>query len=329
VITPAGVNARYAAVEPYLGRLQQYVWGTLSAYCDGRGFALVSRVKTLESLSEKIESGRFSSWAKIDDLVAFAVVVPTLAEEEPVLEFLGEKFRTVDVKRRGAAQKAPDVFRFDSTRFTGRLRPLPEGGGERLIDQVAFEVQVRTAFDHAWIVTTHALTYKSAVIDWKQQRLAAELKATCEKLDLLIVAFSEAAVKIPESPWPVIEAKKRLHRFYAEAAGAGLIPEELLPKDWSRFTDNVFDLGTRCGQRLTPEEVADAIIGAVSAELAALGFEKIPRSLSLWQITLASLAQAGILKAPLRKHWPLITPELEGLYPALKDFNPRFELGSV
>jgi len=328
MITPAEINARYVDVEPYLRPLQRYLDSTLSPYCDDQGFAVVSRVKTLESVAEKIESGRYSNWMEIDDLVAFAIVIPTLAEENSVIEFLRKHFRTVAVKHRGGSQKAPEVFRFDSTRFMGRLQPPPESEGERPIDRIPFEVQVRTAFDHAWNVTTHALAYKSAVIDWKQQRLAAELKATAEKMDLLIMAFQEASLKIPESPWPIIQAKKEIHQFYAEAAEQGLIPRELLPKDWTRFTDNVFDLGMRCHQRLAPEEIASTVAHAVRAELAALGVEKIPRSLSLWQITLASMSKAGLLKAPLRRHWPLITPELESLYPGLKDFKPRFDFGA-
>jgi ppGpp synthetase/RelA/SpoT-type nucleotidyltranferase len=329
MITPPEVNARYSEIEPYLAPLQRYVHETISQFCQARGFAVVSRVKTLESLSEKIESGRYSRWSDIDDLVAFAIVIPTLADEEPATEFLQQRFQVVAIRRRGTSQKAPDVFRFDSSRFVGRWQAPPGSDKPRPIDQISFEVQVRSAFDHAWIVTTHALTYKSPVIDWKQQRLAAEMKATAEKLDLLIAAFQEASTRIPESPWPIIDAKKRIHRFFETAAQNGQIPVELLPKDWSRFTDNVYELGRHCGVKPTPDAVAQMISEAVRAELAELGSEKLPRSLSLWQITLASLSKAGLLRAPLTRHWPLITSEMEALYPALKDFNPRFNFGST
>ena len=80
----------------------------------------------------------------------------------------------------------------------------PEETGTESINKISFEVQIRTAFDPAWVVTTHALSYKSSVVDWKQQRLAAELKATAEKMDLLILAFQEASLKIEESRWPAI-----------------------------------------------------------------------------------------------------------------------------
>lgn len=327
MITPAEVNGKYTSVEPYLTPLQLTVRETLSVFCQKKQFAMVSRVKTLESLCEKIESGRYSSWTGIEDLVAFAVVIPTLSEEEEVIRFLGDVFRTVALKRRGSTRKAPDVFRFDSTRFVGKLRVPPGEPAARAIDQISFEVQVRTAFDHAWVVTTHALAYKTAVIDWKQQRLAAELKATAEKMDLLILAFQDASTRIQESPWPTISAKKEIHAFFAGAATEKRFPQELVPKDWSRFTDNVYDLGSRCGHRLKPDQISELIVKAVTAELAALGREKVPLSLSLWQLTLASLVKAGALHSPVPDYWPLITPQLEELYPSVRHLSPRFDFG--
>jgi ppGpp synthetase/RelA/SpoT-type nucleotidyltranferase len=328
VITPAEINSRYTLVKPYLDSLQQNVRETLSPYSEQNSFALIYRTKTLQSLSEKIESGRYASWGEIDDLVAFAIVIPTLAEEDSVVAFLQDKFRCVDLKRRGTTQKAPDVFRFDSTRFVGRLPTPPGATIERAIDRINFEVQVRSAFDHAWIVTTHALAYKSTVIDWRQQRLAAELKATAEKMDLLILAFQDASTQVRESPWPTIQAKKDISQFFTSTVDQERFPRELIPKDWSRFVDNVYDLGRRCGGRLSPEQIAMAIIDSVRTEFSVLGPERIPLSLSLWQITFASVFKSGILKPPFIKYWPLITPQLETLYPILKEIHPRFDFGA-
>jgi ppGpp synthetase/RelA/SpoT-type nucleotidyltranferase len=328
MITPAEVNTRYHAVKPYLVPLQHKVRETLSVFCEDRSFALVSRVKSLESLAEKIESGRYATWSEIDDLVAFTIVIPTLLEQEIAIQFLEKTFQPVTVKRRGSTLKPPDVFRFDSTRFAGKLRPPPGEMSPRPIDGIIFEVQVRTAFDHAWVVTTHALTYKSPVIDWKQQRLAAELKATAEKMDLLIMAFNEASPRIEESPWPLIDAKRLIHEFFTNAATKNRFPPELTPKDWSRFIDNVYDLGKHCNRKLIPEQIAILVTKSVEKELTALGPEGVPLSLSLWQFTLASLAKENAFKSPLDRYWPLITPELEELYPSARQLSPRFNLNA-
>lgn len=47
-------------------------------------------------------------------------------------------------------------------------------------------------------------------------------------------------------------------------------------------------------------------------------------SISLWQLTFASLVKAGTVRNS-DKHWPIISPELESLYPDLRRFGPRFD----
>ena len=122
LITPQRITSKYRAVEPYLEPLRDRIRQIVHAFSDKRGFVVSSRVKTLESLAEKIETGRYRSWSDLDDLVAMTVVVPTLSNEEEVLDFLKTVFEGVLIKRRGSTKKAPDVFRFDSTRFIGKLR---------------------------------------------------------------------------------------------------------------------------------------------------------------------------------------------------------------
>ena len=326
MITPSEVNNKYGLLEPFLAPLLRKIWESLAPYCEKHSFALVSRIKSLGSVCEKIETGRFASWSAIDDLIAFAIVIPTLIQEEAVVKWLGERFETVDIKRRGSTLKSPEVFRFDTTRFVGRLAAKPEATSRDAIHSISFEIQVRTAFDHAWVVTTHALTYKTPIVDWKQQRLAAELKATAEKMDLLILAFQEAAIRIDESPWPVIKAKKDIHKYFFSAIEAKRVPRELAPNDWSRFAENVYELGRRPGAKFKPDKVASTVIGAVDQELSSLGTTGVPMSLSLWQFTFASLVKHGVIKAHEIDYWPLITNEMETLYPEVKKVAPRFDL---
>ena|ERR1700674_9619 len=98
MITPAQILNKYRSFEPYLGRVRTSVRDSLLVLCEAEGFALVSRIKTLESASEKIETGRFESWGGIDDLVAITVVVPTLAHERVVIEFLQSAFDQIEVR---------------------------------------------------------------------------------------------------------------------------------------------------------------------------------------------------------------------------------------
>jgi ppGpp synthetase/RelA/SpoT-type nucleotidyltranferase len=66
--------------------------------------------------------------------------------------------------------------------------------------QLLFEVQIKSAFDHAWSTATHDLTYKAQQIDWRRLRLAAQIKAIVEQLDVAILGFEKMAPLIAENP---------------------------------------------------------------------------------------------------------------------------------
>src|SRR6266481_1689309 len=106
MITPPAVRLRYVQVEPYLEPLRVLVRSTLQPFVDENGFALASRIKALESLAEKLESGRYKSWSEVDDLVAFAIVVPTLSDEAAAVDFLCSVFEKIDLRARGATNKS-------------------------------------------------------------------------------------------------------------------------------------------------------------------------------------------------------------------------------
>lgn len=330
MITPQKITSKYRAVEPYLEPLRDRVRQTIHAFSDKRGFAVFSRVKALESLSEKIETGRFRSWSDLDDIVATTIVVPTLSHEADVVTFLQTVFDEVEIKRRNSTKKAPDVFRFDSTRFIGRLHSGQKDALPSEIEKIKFEVQIKSAFEHAWAVTTHALTYKAAAVKWNRLRLAAQMKAAVEQLDLLVLAFEEASLRIDESVWPEIEAKESIAAFFRSAVAAKELPEELTPKDWNRFCDSVYCLVEDSAgiERRQPSQIADEIKKAVRAELLELGPERIPMSISLWQFTFGTLCKRKVLLPPLRRLRPVITPELEMFYPAVSQFSNRFDFFS-
>jgi ppGpp synthetase/RelA/SpoT-type nucleotidyltranferase len=324
MITPARILNKYRSVEPYLAPVRDRVRDSLLVFSESKGFALVSRIKSLESVAEKVETGRFGKWAEIDDLVAITVVIPTLADESAVIEFLRDSFEEVDLKKRGSSLKAPEVFRFDSTRFIGRLR-APDENSRAPIHDVPFEVQIRSAFEHAWSVTTHALVYKSADVSWSKMRLTAQLKAAVEQLDMLVMSFEHASKYIEPNEWPDIQAKADLREFFDDFVTSGRIPEELSPRDWSRFVDNVFRLVSSRSDRPKPAKILNEVKRTFETEIAILGPEAIPLSVSLWQLTFASLFKGGSIHGELRNHIPLITPELEDLYPKLRGFSPRFD----
>lgn len=329
MIVPSEVAERLNFVQPYVEFVGEQVRNAVVGFCGERGYAYTSRFKTAASLAEKLESGQYRSWSELDDLFACAVIVPTLAEEADVLAFLRGAFELVKLKERGSTKKDPSVFRFDATRFIGRLRLSDPTAVHPLIRSTSFEIQIRSAFEHAWSVTTHALAYKAARVDWKTMRLAAQLKAAVEQLDGLVLAYEQAAGVVSEHEWPEVSAKKHIEDVFLAGFADGAIPAEMEPTNWQRFCDNVFSLLSAGRQRVRRDPMASAQVAgdALAAEFAALPAAQFPTSLSLLQFTLGVLTREGVIRPPLDADYtPLVSQALIDLYPAVRAHGRTFDL---
>lgn len=264
---PLRVQELYAECRPYLDALDAYIAESLSPYCERRQFTFLHRIKTLESASEKLESGRYSSWADLDDLVAATIVVPNLSHEATLRAHLAAVFEQTNVRSRDTAETPPDVFRFNSTRWYGRVRsdPPPPSLPDRS-HGIVFEIQIQTVFEHAWLVATHDLTYKGATVNWKELRLAAALRATVEQIDSQIESFVEAAGRLPTSPFPETDARNfAIERFQA-LISEGLVNESLAPTSWSRFSENLLNLvRSKRSRQQAPSALRDLIDGVEDA----------------------------------------------------------------
>ncbi len=240
---PESVRRAYERVEPVINEVARYVRDTLEPYCHSQNYLFFDRPKTAASLAEKLEGGRLKRWSEIDDLYACTIVVPVATgHKDSVVRKLQRSFRTVRTKSRADTLKAPDVFRFDGLRWYGRV--AENSGGERQpgFEDMLFEVQVVTAFEYAWGVVTHDLVYKADNADWRHQRMAAQLKAAVEQLEVLVAAFESASVAVEPSPWPETEVKAEIIERFKTLRADGLVPASLVPSSWRRFADNVYSL---------------------------------------------------------------------------------------
>jgi ppGpp synthetase/RelA/SpoT-type nucleotidyltranferase len=328
MIIPTRLQQRFNNISPYLERTSDTVGATVSYFCSIHEFAYIYRIKTLDSLAEKIETGRFERWSDIDDLFACTIIIPNLSYEEIVIKFLKTTFCEVDLKRRGTTLKAPDVFRFDSTRFIGKLTPR-EGDEKNPIFNIKFEVQIRTAFEHAWIAATHPLTYKSEKIDWKRYRLTAQLKAVVEQMDMLVMGFDQASEFISENAWPEIESKQTIIKQIKNAFLENQLREELEPKDWTRFSDNVYSMltATNEAQEMRPikrYKYVEAGLKIIINELDEFEPSQVPISISLVQLIFGILSKHKFLEPPLSGYVPIITNELLTFYPSVEIFEKSF-----
>lgn len=316
MIVPGIIIQNYNMDAPYLRKVAERVKDNVSKFCGDHGFAFVGRMKTEESLAEKIETGRYVSWSQMDDLYACAIVIPTLREEAKVLEHLKTIYHQTELRARGTSQKDPTVFRFDSTRFIGKLNIDEDIAEDSPLRKIQFEVQIRTAFEHAWCVTTHALTYKADKIDWRRLRLTAQLKAAVEQLDSLVLGFDGVAATLSEHNWPEVAAMKQIEVTFRNLIRDNLLPPEILPGSWARFCENLLSvfLGTSAEPKHKAQSIARKNLKLIDATIRSKT-EKYPLSLTLIQYCIGILLENGAILGQINRYTPMVTLEMVDLYP--------------
>ena len=200
---------------------------------------------------------------------------------------------------------------------------MPEGleiGSSSSIFNIKFEIQIRTAFEHAWIVSTHPLTYKSDNIAWRRVRLAAQIKSATEQLDLSIVQFEQLAMAIGESPWPEMKEKQHVVDLIDRLNRDKVIPSEAGPKDMTRFAENLISVIRASKRKIRLEDA----LSELNMRLRNFTEESFPRSVSLLQLCMGILCQSRILSGPLQKYSCHVTEQLIQLFPETRSLTPVF-----
>lgn len=305
---------------------------TLLSYSKKKNFAYASRIKTIESISEKIETGRFKSWEEIDDKIACTIIIPNQRYTNDVINYLSKVFIKENIRKPTETFKDPTVFRFGNVIFIGKLRPINE---ESLpIYDIPFEVQIKSAFEHAWSVATHDLTYKSSEIEWKLLRLAATLKSNVEQLDMIILGAKDNSKNIPEHQWPEITVKIELLKFYQELFSKGIIPDELLPKDFTRIIDSIYKLIKPKIDIWKPRKWKSdlkTILEIIEEGMKNLNEPSFPLSITLYQATLGILLSEKIIESKEISRTTILLSEIfNSIFPSIKQKDiKQFRINSA
>jgi hypothetical protein len=129
-------------------------------------------------------------------------------------------------------------------------------------------------------------------VDWRRLRLAAQLKAAVEQVEVLIAAFDSASGAVQESPWPETTAKASIVDYFKTLASDGLIPDNLLPSSWRRFADNVFSLVRSYETDASRmEKSVKRLLGAIDADLRGATPTELPVSGTLFQYVVSVVAR--------------------------------------
>ena len=240
---PEAVRTRYRQEESALTALFRYLEPTIKDIAHHLGRSYEGRVKSLESVAEKLETSRYSRWSEIDDLVGFTIVITSSAQENAVLAALDTRFHRTSMRSRATAAKPPDVFRFDATRWYGRLRKEdPPAKLEQSAFEITFEVQIKSAFEHAWSQVTHDLVYKADDVQWNKRRLAAQLKALVEQIDVLVEHFEQTAGTMVVSRDSRVDAMYDSITMLRTLLAEGAINAALEPESWTRLAENLLEV---------------------------------------------------------------------------------------
>jgi ppGpp synthetase/RelA/SpoT-type nucleotidyltranferase len=326
---PPEIARRYMEYLPFVKAAAERVGDRLRTYCGSEAFLYCDRIKSLESTAEKIETGRFSVWADIDDLYAGTIIIPLLSQEEGVITRLSAFFDVIEVKTRGNVKKAPDVFRFDAPRVIARLKP-PDAAlaeGEMSASGVSFEIQIASVFEYAWSTSTHALAYKAKDIDWRRQRLAAQLKAAVEQLDMLVLGYDKIVPLVGDCTWPSMEDQRKIAEFFKGLIASGALPAEYEPQDWTRCSQNLLSIfymygaWTKWGSNL---QELDEFLACISKEVAGFGTRGVPAGLSLSQFVHGVMGSVYAQRT-IRKPMPVIgQARIKELFPSYHMQCPEF-----
>jgi ppGpp synthetase/RelA/SpoT-type nucleotidyltranferase len=322
VIVPAEVQRWYSDNRNRLELLERKVRPAIEHFASSRGYLYSGRIKALESLVEKIDTGRVASWSELEDAFAATVVVPTYSHEPNVRGFLKTAFHEERFRERGSASKPADQFRFDATRVYCRL--VSPGSSVVEYDQIMFEVQILSVFDYAWQKVTHDLVYKHTTVEWRRLRAAAQMKALVEQLDAIAEHFDSFVTAIASSEWAETSAQTAIIQHIEHLFDLGRLPSELRPAAPSRLAETVLSYLQQDGCKRS--EIHDRVarsLRTVDEYLEMTAPRDIPRSLTLAQLIFGIMYRAGAVSNGVRQRI-LLNDAMRAAFPELKDYKNAF-----
>lgn len=270
-------------------QLKLEVHGALKNRIEDSGWFFFSRIKSIESFAQKIETGRVSDPTQLEDFFACTIVVPTIMEIGRAEKLVSDWY---DRKERRPAddhyvRKASSSFLFDDLRLYVARRARTDGKFPDL-DGTLFEVQIKTILQHAWSVATHDLIYKTESVSWSLERIAYQLKAMLEHAEISVAEASQLARssgvdKEDQRTRDILGVISYLREVW---------PADQLPRDIRRLATNILAVLRGCGVRV------EKLPGIVADEAQRVG--SVPKDMSPYAFTIQALAHsrsAGLQRA--------------------------------
>lgn len=232
------IRRSFQDLEPKYGKLQKEVESRLKAKLQ-RGWHFEDRVKRAESFALKLETGRVSDLADLEDFYACTIVVRNRNEISDAENAVCGLF-SLEERRPKEANKTnlyPSNFPFDDLRLYVRWKDDPDLRPSGL-DGLKFEVQVKTFLQHAWAIATHDLIYKSDEASWGKERIASQVRAMLDHAEISIQEAEQLskakALQMEQKSYKELTEIIHLLKAHWET--------DFLPNDLKRQASNVLAL---------------------------------------------------------------------------------------
>lgn len=245
------IRAEYEKRLELFRQLEEKVLTLINGACEKNKWIFVHRLKELESYALKLFTGRTNQY-EIDDFLACTIVVPNLKDIESAKNLVKSCFDVHDEKPEEYVNSRPTEFNFDGIRLYCRLKPSVKKNELEILN---FEVQVKTLLDYAWSEATHDFSYKGGSVSWAKERLATQLKATLNSIDLSIYDMDT----ISKSPFLDKKNKKyeQLAKVLDFIKNNFVLKHKIpVPKDIKRLAEEVDRLLKRTNINLSELEQA-------------------------------------------------------------------------
>lgn len=160
----------YRQALPVFQKMKEIILSNLRESIESNGIyinALEARVKTEESLAGKLElkGGKYAMLTDLTDLVG-ARVITFYSDEVDKISALVDKLFDIDWKNSVDKRKQHelDSFGYNSLHYICRIpKEMYQDPAHPEINEIRFEIQMRTALQHVWATMYHDTGYKSGV----------------------------------------------------------------------------------------------------------------------------------------------------------------------
>lgn len=225
----------YKERKPLYNKLKNEVDNAIEILKDSQ-WHYESRVKSEESFALKAETGFHNSIIKLEDFFAGWIVVENINALKDAETRLKNKFTLVERRPKNPkfTSKDPTSFVFDDIRLYLKIK-TDEMLPAKVTDDIVFEIQIKTFLQHAWSIATHDLIYKGSESSWSSTRIAYQVKAMLEHVELSISSAGALSTDHQIQHNKSYDINNAIINILNEYWGI-----DFLPKDIIRLSNNIF-----------------------------------------------------------------------------------------